>query len=39
MDEVRCNGTEARLLDCYFKGWENEDCNSLEGAMVTCYAG
>ena len=34
MDDVRCNGTEARLVDCPHNPSEN--CNANEGAGVLC---
>ena len=37
MDNVRCNGTEARLEDCYHL--DSDDCDDLEGAGVVCRRG
>ena len=37
MDNVRCNGTEARLEDCYHL--DSDDCGELEGAGVVCRRG
>jgi hypothetical protein len=36
MDNVTCNGTESRLVDCPFNGFGINDCSHFEDASVTC---
>ncbi|KAL7060269.1 hypothetical protein AAHC03_09556 [Spirometra sp. Aus1] len=36
MDNVYCNGTETRLVDCRFDGWARHDCSYGEDAGVQC---
>ena len=35
MDGIRCNGTEARIQDCYYLTLDN--CRGIEGAGVECF--
>ena len=39
MDNVSCEGDEARLADCRFRGWGNHNCGHDEDAGVRCGAG
>ena len=37
MSWVRCNGTEAQLIDCpFFHGWFHSSCRHSEDAGVVC---
>ncbi|KAL4431625.1 hypothetical protein ABPG77_001467 [Micractinium sp. CCAP 211/92] len=36
LDEVRCTGAEASLLDCAFKGWGNSTCSHSQDVGVSC---
>ena len=36
LDQVECNGTETRLIDCGNIGIGNHDCSHFEDAGVTC---
>ena len=36
LDEVRCAGTESRLVDCPSNGIGHEDCSHSEDAGVSC---
>ena len=36
MDDVACLGSESKLKDCPFAGWEIEDCVHGEDAGVSC---
>jgi len=36
MDEVDCNGSESRLVDCPFDGFGVHNCSHIEDAGVTC---
>ena len=35
MDEIACNGSEYRLIDCAYDG-DSSDCRSYEAAGVLC---
>ena len=35
IDDIRCNGNEARLIDCPHSS--TDDCSAGEGAGVKCY--
>ena len=37
LDDVKCAGGEASLLDCPHNGWEIENCSHGEDASVVCY--
>ena len=36
MDEVACDGTETRLVDCDRRSWYHHDCGHNEDAGVHC---
>ena len=36
LDEVRCNGDEASLLECSHEGVLNHDCSHYEDAGIVC---
>ena len=36
MDNVRCLGTEARLVDCAFAGWGLANCGHYEDVAIRC---
>ena len=36
MDNVKCSGSEARLADCPFRGWGEENCNHFEDVAIKC---
>lgn len=39
LDNVRCKGTEQRLLDCSHLGFEVHNCNHNRDAGVVCLEG
>ncbi|KAG5266640.1 hypothetical protein AALO_G00234500 [Alosa alosa] len=39
LDEVRCTGTEASLLDCAHTEWGRHDCSHSEDVAVRCDRG
>ena len=39
LDQVRCNGTEASILDCSRNPIGQHNCSHFEDAGVTCSAG
>ena len=36
LDDVGCSGNEAKISDCYHRGWGNHDCGHHEDAGVRC---
>ena len=36
IDDINCNGNEARLIDCQRRP-SGHDCSAHEGAGVICY--
>ena len=38
MDNVQCRGDETNIEKCPHLTWQNENCNSSEGAGVICEA-
>lgn len=38
MDDVRCKGTEKRLSDCRYRGWNKANCDHYEDVGVKCHA-
>ena len=36
LDNVRCRGAEARLVDCIHSGWGFTDCRHNEDVAITC---
>ncbi len=38
MDDVNCSGSEAKLKDCSFRGWDRHNCSHSEDAGVSCTA-
>ncbi len=39
LDELRCRGTESRLIDCPANTIGDEDCSHLEDVALVCSAG
>ncbi|KAG2501446.1 hypothetical protein HYH03_001229 [Edaphochlamys debaryana] len=39
LDQVACNGTEARLTDCWHSAWGVSDCVREEAVAVSCPTG
>lgn len=39
LDEVRCAGTEASILDCAHAEWGRHDCSHSEDVAVRCDRG
>ena len=39
LDELRCTGTESRLIDCPHNGVLRHDCGHSEDAGVRCLLG
>lgn len=37
LDDLDCEGTEARLEDCRHRGWGVENCTAPETQAVTCF--
>ncbi|XP_072166902.1 scavenger receptor cysteine-rich domain superfamily protein-like [Diadema setosum] len=37
LDNVHCNGTEAKLADCEHNGWNIDNCLHFEDAGVRCF--
>ncbi len=38
MDDVTCFGSEAQLGECYYSGWNINNCVHYEDAGVRCYS-
>lgn len=38
MDDVRCDGSEARLVDCVFLPWGRGNCSHVEDVGLACVA-
>ena len=36
LDELKCHGDEASILDCEFNPWGEHDCQDNEWAGVSC---
>ena len=36
LDDLRCEGDESNLEECYHAGWANHDCSHGEDAGVKC---
>lgn len=36
LDDLECNGTEARIQDCVHKPWGTNNCGHNEDAAVMC---
>ena len=39
LDEVRCQGSETRITDCYHNGYGSSDCSHSRDAGVRCQFG